>query len=390
MVSFFKTYPKMTPRSISLAGCQIGDECCSLLSEIIDNTNTNLEEMDLLGNNMTPLGFRCIAAALIQRNRPMKLLNMGTSSENDFANDNEVIAFLGEFSSKPDLLPDKLVFGGNHIGPNALRRLGYVLSNRSFPLEMLGLRYDFLDRGGLRAFLDPLYLSPQNAPRNLDFFDTDLFDGSHMAPAVALSQFLLRPNCSVEIISIKNDEFQLDDEKMELFVNVIETNQTLRKLAIASQDVITFDKWNDLASILCKRSSIVDTYASNHSIFHFGRDPRQHPYTIRAFLDMNALPDKRMVGRMKVIHAHFASNFDVGQFIDMPPCHMAELLPRINEAFQELFFLLVRSFVMVEVNHICRGEHNSLSIHYLILKNNLTIFHSVIHSRRKRAQSKAN
>lgn len=389
MVSFFKTNPKLTPRSVSLTECQMGDDCCSLLSEMIDNTNTNLEQMELLGNNMGHLGFRCIAAALTRRNRPMKLLSMGKHDDYYISNgDSYLIKFLGEFSSKPDLLPDNLIFGGNHITPNALRRLGDILSNRNSPLETLGLKYDFFCRSGLRAFFDPLHFSPQNAPRHLDFFDTNLYDGNSKFPALALSEFLRRPNCSVEIISIKSDNFQLDDELMELFVDALWTNETLTKLAITSQGVISVDQWNDLASLLGQQSSIDDTYYSNHTIFHFGRDSHHHPFVIRVFLEMNVLSDKRMVGRMKVIHAHFASNFDVGQFMDMPPCLMVEILPRVNEAFEERRNLFVRCFVMEEVNQACRGEHNSLSIHYLIVKNNLAIFDSAIRSRRKRAMLK--
>jgi len=385
IVSFFTTYPILTPQSISLVEGQIGDEGCSIISEVIRNSSINLEEIELLGNEMTSSGFRCIAAALICRTRPLKRLSIGIYHENDRAIDSEVIEFLEKFSSKPEHLPDRLILGGNHISHNGLRQLGNFLSNRVSSLEMLELNFVYFSSGGLRAFFEGLQDNPQNAPKHLNFADTDLYDYDYLNPTMVISEFLLRPNCSVERIFLENQDFQLDDEKLEIFVNVLGTNHTLKELAIDADDTFTSNGWNKLSSVLCNATSIGATYESNHTINRFGRNPNQQPDTVRHFLEMNTHPNKQMVGRMKVIHACFARNFDMGQFVDMPPCCLAEFLPRMYRAFEER----AEHGIPLDVGENSdqgRRENNSLTIHHLILKNNLAMFDSVIPRGVKRAR----
>lgn len=377
IVSFFTTYPILTPQSISLVEGQIGDEGCSILSEVIRNTSINLEEIELLGNEMTTNGFQCIAAALTCRTRPLKRLSIGIYHEHDRALDSEVIAFLVKFSSKSELLPDKLILGGNHIGREGLKQLGTFLSNRVSSLEMLELNFVYFLSGGLRAFFEGLQNNPQNAPKHLNFADTNLYDEDYLNPTMVISEFLLRSNCSVERIFIENQEFQLDDEKLEIFVNVLNTNHTLKELAVDEDGTITSIGWNKLSSVLCNATSISATRASNHTIIRFGRNPNQQPDKIRYFLEMNTNPDKQMVGRMKVIHACFARDFDVGQFVDVPPGCLAEFLPRMYKAFEELADHGI-PLDFGENSYEGRRENNSLTIHHLILKNNLAIFDSVI------------
>ncbi len=366
IVSFFTKYPILTPQSISQVEGQIGDEGCSILSEVIHNSSINLEEIELLRNEMTSTGFRCIAAALICRTRPLMRLSIGIYHENVHAIDSKVIGFLEKFSLKPEHLPNKLILGGNLIGHNGLRQLGNFLSNQVSLLIMLELNFVYFLSSGVRAFFEGLQDNPQNAPKHLKFADTDLYDHDYLNPTMVIAEFLLQPNCSVERIFLENQELQLDDKKLEIFVNVLGTNHTLTELAIDADNMFTSSRWNKLSSVLGNATSIGATYASNHTVTRFGWNPNQQPDTVHYFLEMSTHPNKQMVGCMKVIHACFARNFDMGQFVDMPPCCLAEFLPRMYRAFEEQAEHRI-PLNFGENGNEGRRENGSLTIHYLML-----------------------
>lgn len=80
---------------------------------------------------------------------------------------------------------------------------------------------------------------------------------------------------------------------------------------------------------------------------------------------MNTLPDKAMVGIMKVVDCHFALKFRLDPFIDLKPSLIANLLPCINKGFIALHEHISNHNNHHQSEKILNQENNSLTIHYL-------------------------
>lgn len=163
-----------------------------------------------------------------------------------------------------------------------------------------------------------------------------------------------------------------DDDSIIRIVESLEENDILECLLVETGS-ISAHGWESLACLLCDWRSIHATFTSNHTIFEFGSPTDMQPLNIRLFLTMNKNPDKKAVARMKVIGFHFARYFDIDSFLEMQLPLLTELLHCLNVSYADLdeFFQQHDDLRHENDNN---PKNNLLSVHYMIMKINLTVF----------------
>ncbi len=185
---------------------------------------------------------------------------------------------------------EKLHLCGNNI--NALS-LSDIL-NHNTTLQVLTLNYTAFERntawGGL---FTRLLLSPnctleclQLGSTNLDDFNLQLLAnvlahngslkrlGLCSNPAVtpatwmAFATYLQSPSSALEELDLSNNS--INDDALLLFVDALADNNMLRKFDFSHNTAVTDAGWMALRHLLCNRSSIIDTYHSNHTLEEVG------------------------------------------------------------------------------------------------------------------------
>jgi len=76
--------------------------------------------------------------------------------------------------------------------------------------------------------------------------------------------------------------------------------------------------WDAVSSLLCNKTSIVDTYNSNHTLHYAGRHNDMNlPDDLLSYLEVNKNKDKAEVARQKILQSHFSTVDNLQEFLDM-------------------------------------------------------------------------
>jgi len=103
-------------------------------------------------------------------------------------------------------------------------------------------------------------------------------------------------------------------------------------------------------------------------------------------LAINALPDKKLVARMKVVDTHFARKFDLNPFRELAPSLIAEILGFLSRAFAELEghgkLPLVHDYGKYKRKQEGVSRNNNLTICFLMVKCIPEMLHGVVNHRK--------
>ena len=119
------------------------------------------------------------------------------------------------------------------------------------------------------------------------------------------STCLRNPNSSLEVISIGGGDIgHIDDEGANAIISALTNNTTLKKLDLLPYGCI--DRWfmSFFSRLVWDKSSIDNTYSSNHTLYKIDLWPR--PKGIRQLANMNRNENKVEVARQKILQYHFA------------------------------------------------------------------------------------
>ncbi len=386
MTTYFLNHIEMTPKTICLHRNNIGETGYSAIAEIIRNDDTRLEGIELGEIEWASNSIRSIGSALNSRRHPLNWFSFKGGHS-----DRPAMEIIQQLSSNPRLVPESLVMcGPNSFADDAMRALGNVLVRRNSPLELLRLDYFSLSNRGLCIFMEAFRENCNAVPRFLDFnqiyciddYSDEEDDASTTETIAAISELLRNQICSLERLCIDCNGFYLDDELTSHITEALKSNNTTTTI-LADVVQLTSNGWDHLANLLCDTTSIDSTYLSNHTLSEFGSTASPPSNQLRLYCNMNNNANKQMVGRMKVIHHHFACNFNLDQFVGLQPSLLTDLFHRVDQAFAERRHLISRcdSGEATEDGH---RENNSLTIHYLMLKNNSDIVEFTKFRSRKR------
>ena len=182
-----------------------------------------------------------------------------------------------------------------------------------------------------------------------------------------LSQCLRNPDSALETLKFRDncyDDEEVVAEGLAAILRALEGNSTLKELDIGydSDDALFIDNWvwELFDRVLCDKTSIVNTYTSNHTlcefmIYGYFRDFRDEGgYSevqehVDNLLLLNGNDNKGEVARQKILEHHFAdeSADNINAFGSMPESvlvHAIEWIGR-DEHGRSLMYEFVRTFL---------------------------------------------
>ena len=133
----------------------------------------------------------------------------------------------------------------------------------------------------------------------------------------ALTGYLQHPNCSLKELHLSDNEY--NDDTMIVFTSALAHNKTLKSLRLGGYNedfdddeddyhMISRIGWEALSKLLCNKSSILDTYTSNHTLQELGYYiPDELADCLVPYLKLNKNKDKVEVARQKILHTHFST-----------------------------------------------------------------------------------
>jgi len=139
----------------------------------------------------------------------------------------------------------------------------------------------------------------------------------------ALTSPLQSPSCALEELYL--DGNKISDDTLTAFKSALGDNRTLKRLSL-SLERCTMDEdasdneddneeftergWEALSSLLCNKTSIIDTYTSNHTLQYVCRGYAVDltlPGDLASSLELNRNKDKAEVARQKILQTHFST-----------------------------------------------------------------------------------
>mmetsp|Transcript_23406 Transcript_23406/g.48555 ORF Transcript_23406/g.48555 Transcript_23406/m.48555 type:complete len:508 (+) Transcript_23406:190-1713(+) len=209
-----------------------------------------------------------------------------------------------------------------------LRRIMTGLANRSSPLENLSMSHcEFEDHcvEGIFSFFKD---KPEILPRKLTLVSHCI--GHDDNRCSIMTRLLMCQACSLEDLTI-SDLVPSDDEMVDI-ATALERNTTLKRLMIDLTN-LNMRAYDRIRLLLCDTKNIIATYHSNHTLGVLGYEMRDSK--ISSYLKLNnKYSDKQLVAAAKIIDAHFAHNFHLGNFDMMKSQVLALLVSYTNLGFR--------------------------------------------------------
>lgn len=133
----------------------------------------------------------------------------------------------------------------------------------------------------------------------------------------AFAAVLQNPNSALEKVDLTGN--QINNDVLVSFANSLAGNKKLKELILDDEEDTIITNWDVLSDMLCKKSSIMDTFNSNHTlhtIFSYNEDSHL-PSDFLALLLLNSEHTKFEAARRKILSVHFSGDFNMQPFIDM-------------------------------------------------------------------------
>jgi len=293
-------------------------------------SQTAIKNLDLSNNKINDAGLAALASI-----GTIKSLEL---SSNDLITSDGWRSFFNTLQMNRTQLV-KLDISGNNIGNGSVAALGSLLGSMSSlkTLEMTGTLGDVPNGITPHGWVS-LFTTLQDS--NLDLIELNLGSNSIddqgiqlLVPLVsrmislkrlglncnqratptgwrALSAFLQSPNFVLEELELASNK--INDDTMVTFANALTHNETLKFLDLFEchdengDDLITNRGWEAVSSLLCNKTSIMNTYTSNHTLQEDFVD--DYIENVDSYLDLNKNKDKAEVARQKILQTHFSGS----------------------------------------------------------------------------------
>ena len=307
--------------SLNLMSNKIDDAGLSTLATI-----GTLKSLDLASNNsITALGWRSYFNTL--QTRGTQLAKLGISSNNI---GDEDVATLCRLLRNMTTLKTLNMSGMNYnydsdefneITPRGWVSLFTTLQDSNLNLVELNLGENYIDDGGLQ-----LLIRLVTRKSTLKYLSLRYVRGVTPAEWQSLSNYLQSPNFALKELDL--DGTKIDDDTLVAFTRAISQNKTLKLLSLYNctgyeeddsgyedewddegDDSITERGWKAVSTLIYNKTSIMNTYNSNHTLCNLGlnQDGMDLPDDLISHLDLNKNKDKAEVARQKILQTHFST-----------------------------------------------------------------------------------
>jgi len=299
---------------VDLSEAEVDDNGLAVLASI-----GTLKSLDLHGNiSCTPTGWRSFFNSLLMRGTQLVKLDI-TGSRVGGSGALTLGSLLGSMNTLRSLEMGRISHNNDSdiITPQGWQALFTALLQQQEPnldLVELNLGNNSIDDDGLQLLVR--LVSSKTSLKCLS-----LICNRSVTPTgwQALSRLLQCPNLALEILDL--DENNLNDDTVVEFASALVQNNTLKSLYLyhgddSEDEQLIFERgWEAVSTLLCNKSSIMDTYNSNHTLQELGCDEYQYeemnlPDDLVSYLALNENEDKVEVARQKILQTHFSSEDD--------------------------------------------------------------------------------
>ena len=292
----------------------------------------NMKTLDLCGNkSIAPTGWRSFFNTL--RRREVQLKELYISSNNI---DNECAAALGNLLSNMGTLKTLMHFMDSY-GDEILTSQGWVslfttLQGSNLDLTLIDFSFGNIDDEGMQLLV-PL------VSRMSSLKELRLNDNHSVTPSgwIRLSELFQSPNSTLRQLDLDNNT--LNDDVIVAFSSALVHNKTLKRLSLDEctddndNDLITERGWAAISTLVCNKTSIMDTYFSNHTFQSVCFDRYYEPNLpsgLKSYLELNGNKDKSEVARQKILQTHFSNEDDTSKIQDLLNMEF-EMMPTVVE-----------------------------------------------------------
>ena len=321
--TLFRHLSQTTIEHLSLLHNNIEIGVFSLLGGI-----STLKSVNLASNrssSSTPSGWRLFFYSLQRSNIQLKRLSI---SYNHLGNQGMAAlgSLLGTMSSLKTLDMDGLARGG-HTGADGERgdnvtsqawvSLFTSLQDANLNLMKLNIRSNQINDEGVQLLIS--LVSRMTSLKFLSLADNVLVTHTGWQ---ALTGYLQSPNFALEELHL--DDNDCGDDAVIAFTSALVHKKTLKSLRIGGYEEVDSDVeedevdnliservWQAVSTLLCNKTCILDTYASNHTLQDLGYQiPNVVADNIGPYVELNKNKDKVEVARQKILQTHFSSSED--------------------------------------------------------------------------------
>ena len=324
--TLFKQLSQTTIEHLDLRNNSIEIGVLSLLGSIKSLKSVNLSQNR--PSSSTPTDWWSFFSTLQARGTQLVKLNI---NGNDIGN--EGIPALGNLLSNMRSLKILKLNGISHT----ITSQGWVsffttLQGSNFDLVKLDLSGNSIDDEGMQLLVSLVnshaLVSSMTTPRHLSLSRTGM-----VTPAgwQAFSSYLQSPNFALKSLDL--DGNNINDDTIISFSRALVHNKTLKWLSLYDNVIALTERgWSAFSTLLCNKSSIMDTYNSNHILQDLGCERSYSsineelvlsysslngelvlPDDLVSYLELNKNEDKAEVSRQKILQ----TGVPMQEFLDM-------------------------------------------------------------------------
>jgi len=293
--------------------------------------HSQLEKISLRGNNIGTSACAELSSSLLNRNNNNKLIALDLG-ENIICEEGAALLASGLKRSTTT----HLNLGSNpSLGSHGFEAFAILLQSPCSRLKSLSLNDTVINEETSINLANSLVSN--NTLTDLYLDNTKItFRGLQ-----AFSFVLQSPQSRLKHISLCNNKIK--DRGAILFANSLVNNSKLVWLDLSNDVSITTKGWKAFSRLLCRRSSIMDTYNSNHTLQKFHDDEWVISGDLMLLLLMNREDEKRNVARQKIIKYHFCGNFDMQPFVGMELGALSHVIAWMGRDEIPLLYQFVRN-----------------------------------------------
>ena len=293
--------PKSKLAVLGLRGNATEDEAAAILATGLTGNRT-LKKLDLSRNrDITEEGWRTIFTAL--QSCRLEKLTLGSTAINDTA----LLSLCQVLTINRHIKTLDLSFC-HHITIAGWRILFELLQSPNSALEELHLYSN--------AFTDEAAVSLTNSLiNNHRLRELNLHSNSNDGWG-AFSAVLQSPHTALEKLNMRHNA--ISDVSVISLANSLANNSRLKELLLDG-NVLINNGWAAFSHVLCNKSSIMDTYRSNHTLEMLRQlfEERRLPEDVRSLLQINRENTKSQAARLKITRTHFPGGFVAQPFVGM-------------------------------------------------------------------------
>jgi len=327
-VSFFIITSKFIKqlKELSLCGCNINDKGMKVLASILTK-DSSLETLSLCLEGKNTDGFRFPWPAILTSVGWESLIDIVSSSTSKlssldigrgrYINDQCIYRLAHAVCNKKSKLKELSIECCVSITSEAWKILALTLQHPDCKMERLRIS-DNVQVNDQVAFAFSSSLATNSTLKVLDLGG----NGIREVGFASFERTLSSPKTALESLDLSNNGLSVTERARNTLARSLVGNNKLKSLSIDwERGNYASYKQDEFIKLLCNKSSILDTYNSNHTLVEIGLDKEHITNELKTLLQLNKSSTASVVARIKIIDNHlvYVSDTDEKVVLDTSP-----------------------------------------------------------------------